>query len=88
MAQFYNSLDRLDEIDWEILRQQDFRRDPDDPEKTDRYQAEALIHRHLPVELLAGIVCYGENEKRTIARQQEELGMQLNIVAQPSWYFR
>lgn len=86
-AQFYDSLDRLSEIDWEILQQRDFRRDPDDPEKTDRYQAEALIHKHLPVELLAGIVCHGKNEKRTLSRQQEELGMQLEIVAQPSWYF-
>lgn len=86
-AQFFNSLDKLSEIDWGILRQKDFRRDPDDPEKTDRYQAEALIHRHLPVERLSGIVCHGENKKRTLNHQREELGMQLKIVAQPSWYF-
>lgn len=86
-AQFFNSLDELSEIDWDILQQKDFRHDPDDPEKTDRYQAEALIHRHLPVERLAGIVCHGANEKRTLNRQREEIGMQLEIVAQPSWYF-
>lgn len=86
-AQFFNSLDKLSEIDWEILQQRDFRRDPDDPEKTDRYQAEALIHRHLPVEHLTGIVCHGKNEKRTLNRQREELGMQLQIVVQPGWYF-
>lgn len=86
-AQFFNSLDSLGEIDWEILQQKDFRRDPDDPEKTDRYQAESLIHRHLPVERLTGIVCHGENEKRTLNRRREELAVQLKIVAQPSWYF-
>ncbi|MCH8049682.1 DUF4433 domain-containing protein [Patescibacteria group bacterium] len=86
-AQFFNSLDKLSEIDWGILQQRDFRRDPDNPEKTDRYQAEALIYRHLPVEQLAGIVCHGMNEKRTLNRQREELGMQLKIIAQPSWYF-
>ncbi len=86
-ARFFDSLDKLSEIDWVLLQQKDFRRDPDDPEKTDRYQAEALIHRHLPVERLAGIVCHGKNQKRTLNSQREELGMQLKIVAQPSWYF-
>lgn len=87
-ARFFNSLNMLNEIDWEILQQKNFRRDPDDPEKTDRYQAEALIYRHLPVRLLEAIVCYDKNEKGTINRQQKELGMQLKLVAQPSWYFR
>lgn len=88
VAQFFESLDELGEIDWKILQQRDFRHDPDNPEKAERYQAEALIYRHLPVERLAGIVCHGKNEKGTLSRQQEELGMQLDIVAQPSWYFR
>lgn len=87
MARFFNSLDNLSEIDWEILQQRDFQRDPDDPEKTDRYQAEALIHGHLPVERLVSIVCHGENEKRMLNRQREELGVPLRVVAQPSWYF-
>ncbi len=86
-AQFFNSLDKLSEIDWEILQQRDFRRDPDDPEKTDRYQAEALIHRHLPAERLAGIACYGENEKRTLGFQLEALEMQLKVIVRPRWYF-
>lgn len=86
-AQFYNALDMLSEIDWGILQQKDFSRDPDDPEKTDRYQAEALIHRHLPVGRLTAIVCNGQTEKRTLNQQREGLGLQLEIVAQPSWYF-
>lgn len=86
-ARFFNSLDHLSEIDWEILQRRDFRREEDDPEKTDRYQAEALIHKHLPIERLAGIVCHGKNEKGTLDCQQEELGMQLQIAVRPGWYF-
>jgi hypothetical protein len=86
-ARFFTSLDQLSEIDWALLRRRDFKRDPDDPEKTDRYQADALVHRHLPVEHLAGIVCHGENEKRTLERHRKDIGMELKIVAQPSWYF-
>ena len=86
-AQFFTSLDDLAEIDWDILQRRDFKRNPDDPEKIERYQAEALVHRHLPVERLAGIVCLSENEKRTLEQQREEAGLDLKIEARPTWYF-
>ena len=44
MAQYYNGLARLDQIDWAILQRRDFEHDPDDPGKKERYQAEALIY--------------------------------------------
>jgi hypothetical protein len=47
-ACYYNNLDDLSKIDWRILQNKDFRRDRENPEKTDRYQAEALVHKHLP----------------------------------------
>ena len=60
-ACFFSSLNDLDMIDWPLMQARDFRRDDEDPGKTDRYQAEALIHIHLPVEFLSGIVCHGED---------------------------
>ena len=87
-ARFFASMDHLDQIDWSLLQRKDFKRDVDDPEKTDRYQAEALVHGHLPIERLRGIVCFGENEKRTLERQCREAGVNLTIVGQPSWYFQ
>ena len=86
-AKFFSSIEDLAEIDWELLRKRDFKRDPDDPEKTDRYQAEALIKGHLPVQHLEGIVCYGKNEKRTIEGVREDIGMDIKIVALPNWFF-
>lgn len=86
-ANFYSSLDDLSKIDWALLQRRDFKKDPEDPEKTDRYQAEGLVFRHLPVEHLMAIVCYGENEKRTLANQVKSANLDLRIVAQPSWYF-
>ena len=87
-AQFFSSMDQLDKIDWGLLQRKDFKRNVDDPEKTDRYQAEGLIYEHLPADHLTGIVCYGEDEKRKLMKQTEEAGVELKIVAQPSWYFR
>jgi len=87
-ARFFTSMHHLDQIDWPLLQRKDFKRDIDDPEKTDRYQAEALIHGHLPIERLRGIVSFGENEKRTLERHCREAGVNLTIVGQPSWYFQ
>ena len=87
-ARFFTSMDHLDQIDWPLLQRKDFKRDVDDPEKTDRYQAEALIHGHLPIERLRGIVSFGENEKRTLERHCREAGVNLTIVGQPGWYFQ
>lgn len=86
-AQYYNDLDKLGEIDWAILRNCDFRRDPDDPGKTLRYHAEALIRGFLPCEQIAGIGCRGENEKRTLQGFGRAAGMNLNIVVRPDWFF-
>ena len=87
-AQFFRSLDDLDKIDWDLLRRRDFKREVDDPEKTDRYQAEALIHKHLPIEHLKGIVCFRQNEQRTFELQKEEEGLELKILARSDWYFQ
>ncbi|WP_323856719.1 type II toxin-antitoxin system toxin DNA ADP-ribosyl transferase DarT [Xenorhabdus doucetiae] len=49
-SNFYSDLADLDKIDWAIIQAKDFKRDPNDPAKFERYQAEALIHNHCPVE--------------------------------------
>ena len=86
-ARFFSSMDGLQEIDWSLLRQRDFRHDPERPDKKERYQAEALIYRHLPVERLAGIVCYGENEMRTLEGEAQDAQVQLRVAIRPNWYF-
>ena len=86
-AQFFTSLEDLGKIDWGILQRRDFKKNVDDPEKTARYQAEALVHRHLPVDHLAGIVGRSQKEQRILERQREEAGLELKVLARPNWYF-
>jgi len=86
-AIFSNDLRDLSRIDWTILQNRDFKRAPDDPGKFERYQAEALIHRHLPVSALAGIACHGTEPQAILRRRLEEAGVSLNVVLRPDWYF-
>lgn len=86
-AEFYDDMDDLDKIDWRILQNRDFKRDPDDPGKLERYQAEALVHDRLPVESFIGIVCYTEKVKNLLNQMVSDGGLQLQVVKQRGWYF-
>ena len=86
-ASFYSDLADLDKIDWPLLQARDFRRDTDDPAKFERYQAEALIHRHLPIQDLRGIVCYTEALQQAIEQKVHERNLSLPVYARTSWYF-
>lgn len=85
---YSNSIDDLPRmVPWELLRQRDFSRDPEDPEKSERYQAEALVYEYLPVEALLGIVTYNEEEADRIRARVNEYGLDLDVHVRPSWYF-
>lgn len=85
-AEFHSNLERLDRIDWPILQARDFRRDPDDPGKVERYQAEALIHRTVPITAIRGIICYREEEQTKIETICGNLNLPLQVLCKPSWY--
>ena len=87
LASFYNDLARLDRIDWPLLQRRDFKRDPEDPGKLERYQAEALVHRHVPLNALLGVVCHTDAVRTDIEGRMQALGVKLPVHTRPNWYF-
>ncbi|KGE51215.1 DUF4433 domain-containing protein [Xanthomonas axonopodis pv. vasculorum] len=87
LTNFYADLANLDKIDWPLLQARDFRRDQEDPAKFERYQAEALVHRHLPVDGLLGMVCYTDDMKVSIELQLKARKLALPVYARTDWYF-
>ena len=87
-ARFFNDLVHLNEIRWDILRASDYRRDPDDPDKLQRYQAEALVHKTVRLDQLRGIACYDAETKAGLTRLLDDRGMTMPVFAQPRWYRR
>lgn len=75
-------------VPWEQIQERDFRRDPNHPEKIERYQAEALAYRHVPAEALLGIACYTPDAKGEFDRITAERGLEMKVLAEPRWYFR
>lgn len=87
LARYFDDLANLQEIDWALLQHRDFKRDADDPEKVERYQAEALVHRHMPIAALHGVVCYNSAIRSKIEGDVADRGLTLDIRSIPSWYF-
>ena len=86
-ANYYSDLADLDKIDWPLLQRRDFKRDPEDPAKFERYQAEALVYQHVPVYGLLGIVCYTEHVKQHIEQAVQIRTLKLSIYTRTGWYF-
>lgn len=87
-AQFHSDPARLDQIDWSILQNRDFKRDANDMGKVERYQAEALVYKHMPVDALLGIVCYSTDEEASLKRLISDRGLAVATAARSNWYFR
>src|SRR4029077_5082238 len=58
-ALFSSDLANLNWIIWPTLQARNFRRD--DLDRFEKYQAEALVHRHMPLTALTGVVCYDDS---------------------------
>ena len=86
-ATYYDDLTQLGNVDWPLLQKRDFKRDPDDPAKFERYQAEALVYQHCPVSGLIGIICYSEVVKIKVEAQVKANGLELPVYSRSEWYF-
>lgn len=85
-AQFYSDDAYLTQIDWELLRARDMRRDPDRPDKFERLQAEALAYHFVPTAALYGIACYDEQGYQRLAELVSSPGLRLTLRVKPDWY--
>lgn len=86
-AEFSSNLDDLNTLDWDILKDRDFKRDAEYPDKVERYQAEALIHQNVPVESLLGIAACSPQVGQSLADMIASAGLELRVVIKPTWYF-
>ena len=81
-ADFYSDLQHLNSIDWGILQNCNFTR-----VNMERYQAEALIHQHLPIEQLEAILCYSETVKSEVESYLKQHGKNMTVKVAKHMYF-
>lgn len=83
-ALFSNDLADLDRIIWPTLQARDFRKD--DLDRFEKYQAEALVYKHVPLAALNGVVCCNDSVRAEMQLAANAVGATVKIVAQPKWY--
>lgn len=86
-ANFYTELTDLEQIDWRILQTRDFKRDPEDPAKFERYQAEELVYQHCTVASLIGMICYTDAVKLQLEDLLTQRNLTMPVHTRTGWYF-
>ena len=86
-AELANAASGLERVDWKILRARDFKRSLADPGKVERYQAEALVYRHLPLGAILEIACYSQIERARLQNELTARSLSLKLTVRPEWYF-
>jgi len=86
-VKFLSDLADLCRVPWDLLQTRDFKRDPEDPGRLERYQAEALVYKHLPLQALLGFVCYNEAVKTMIDAELAKWGREHEVKVYPRWFF-
>lgn len=77
----------LSRIDWPLLQSRNFKTDDTDPGKQLRYQAEALVLRHVPLAGLQGLGCHDDAVRDRLAGWIALRGLQISVKTTPAWYF-
>lgn len=83
-SQFSNDPSDLNWIIWPVLQARDFKKD--DAEKFEKYQAEALVYKHVPVRALRGIACYNPETRDHVQKLATQYGADVQIIAQNNWF--
>lgn len=84
---YSDDLTDMNRIDWKILQNSDFSRDNDDPDKTNRYQAETLVHKHMPLDALLYVACCDDKQKLEVEPLISKHKVNLQVHTKRGWYF-
>ena len=71
-------------IIWPVLQVRDFKRD--DLDKFEKYQAEALVHEHVPLNALSAILCYNDSARIAVQGKADALGVAPRTLTLPRWF--
>ncbi len=87
ICEYSSDLTGLSAIDWDLLQARDFKYDAADPGKGERYQAEALIHQHLPIDGVKALICHNTARAEAVTNLLQSEGITANVLVKPSYFF-
>lgn len=86
-SDFFDDLNDLDEVDWDIMVATYWNDTVADGDRKRRRQAEFLVHRRFPWELVTDIVVRTESVRGTVGGMIGGLAHRPQVRADQSWYY-
>lgn len=86
-TEFYNNLNDLNQIDWDVMESRYWFDTDDDPDRKRRRQAEFLVYKSLPLTLILGIGVKNDLVKDKVENLLEKYHINLKVKVLKHWYY-
>lgn len=87
LTDFYNDLEDLDKIDWDVMGSTYWNDTDDDPDRKRRRQAEFLVHDFFPWKLIASIGVYGHATMEHVQQILKKSKHKPEVHIKGAWYY-
>jgi len=86
-TQWFDTLERLDQVDWNMVYQRYWRDEVNDMDRQRRKQAEFLIYQSCPWALIQEIGVVNTTMKTHVEKTLEEFNGSPLVNVRPAWYY-
>ncbi len=86
-SEFYDNLQNLNVIDWQIMKEQYWNNTPEDGDRKRRRQAEFLIHQFVPWKLIKEIAVQNITLKSQVSKLLQNFNFNNSIKVYANWYY-
>ena len=87
ITEFFDDLDRLDQIDWPVIHGKWWNDTPEHPDRKRRRQAEFLVHQKFPIELIQEIVVLNAGTQAKVLEILSGSGLEVPVQVRSNWYY-
>jgi hypothetical protein len=87
VTEFYDDLSDLSKVDWEVIRSWSWKNTLADLDRKRRKQAEFLVHKRFPLELVSRIGVFNRAKAELVTKLLEKSAHRPNVTVEPEWYY-
>lgn len=87
LSDYYDNLDNLDVIDWNVMKEKYWFDTDEDPDRKRRRQAEFLVYKKLPWDMIEMIALINNEVKAQVEEIILNAHQKHPIKVKPNWYY-
>ena len=87
LANYFIDFEYLEHIDWPLMRATYWNDIPSDPDRSRRRQAEFLVHRFVPFEMIIGIGVISDAVREQVEADLEGATYRPSVKVKRGWYY-